>query len=505
MTLSKNFKNLDKYAKLSIILIILFSIIIFTLTSIHHVSGDACWHISVARFISEEQKIPLNEGLGRDEPFWAPPLFHIITSFVYSVFNSDFFMKFISPLFSVLTLIFTFLIAKKLFNTKIAFYTLIFLAFIPIFIDYSILSYVESTLVFFIILSIYFAINNKIILSSIAAGLGILTKYNTVFIILLLIYIIYKNNKNKNLTIKVSIIAIIPLIIALPWFIRNYILLGNPIWPFLNFIFHGLEKSSYIGMDLWRLFDINLIIYTYLGLFGIPDGNPGNLFFFNIPLLKFSITIWLIGTLMFISPLFFPKKLKCQKSKISEHAQKPQRFLTNKKLILTWIIPFILLFILYVPNVGFSVTRIILPALPAIAMIWAHGFGRLLNSKYRKIISALFIVIICGFIFTEFVKITLAANEWDTYKKDFEWIKSNTNKNVVFMAGGQCLTYNLNRQTLYPLEKNIEKSDYIWINQNFRLDKRSIVSKDILNLIDKNNFKEVYYNDITSTIIYKTK
>ena len=246
MTLSKNFKNLDKYAKLSIILIILFSIIIFTLTSIHHVSGDACWHISVARFISEEQKIPLNEGLGRDEPFWAPPLFHIITSFVYSVFNSDFFMKFISPLFSVLTLIFTFLIAKKLFNTKIAFYTLIFLAFIPIFIDYSILSYVESTLVFFIILSIYFAINNKIILSSIAAGLGILTKYNTVFIILLLIYIIYKNNKNKNLTIKVSIIAIIPLIIALPWFIRNYILLGNPIWPFLNFIFHGLEKSSYI-------------------------------------------------------------------------------------------------------------------------------------------------------------------------------------------------------------------------------------------------------------------
>src|SRR3989338_6939942 len=163
--------------------------------------------------MSEEKKIPLNEGLGREIPFWSPPLFHLLSAFIYQISGNaaDTLVKFISPVFAVLTLIFTFLIVKRLFDAKIGFYTLLFLAFLPLFMDYSIFSYVESMLTFFVVLSVYFAIRNNVILASLAAGLGILTKYNALFIIPLLVYIAYKNRKNNYALIKnIMIIAVLP-------------------------------------------------------------------------------------------------------------------------------------------------------------------------------------------------------------------------------------------------------------------------------------------------------
>ena len=79
--------------------------------------------------------MPLFEFFGRDEPFWPPPLLHIITALVYKVFinfnkeAADFASKMISPVLGSLTLILSFLIAKRLFNKKIAFYSMIFLTF----------------------------------------------------------------------------------------------------------------------------------------------------------------------------------------------------------------------------------------------------------------------------------------------------------------------------------------------------------------------------------------
>jgi len=492
MSLIKKFKTTDKYTKLSAIVIILFSLIALALASIYHVSGDACWHVSASRFMSEEKKIPLNEGLGRDEPFWAPPLFHIASAFVYSI-SGNFagtMIKFLSPVFAILTLIFTFLIAKNLFSTKLAFYTLLFLAFVPLFMDYSIFSYVESMLTFFVVLSVYFAITKRIVLASIAVGLGILTKYNALFIVPLLIYIIYKNSKNKKIPVKdISIIALLPLLIASPWLIRNWILLGNPIWPFLNFIFHGMSGASYTGFYPSRLFDLNLIIATYLGLFGVPNGDIRTFFFFNIPHINLLITVWLIGTLIFILPLiyiFYIKKIK------------------NKVLLSLWIISYALLFLLYISNVGFSVTRIIIPLIPALAIIWAHGFNKMLSYKHRNIILVVFALAISGFVFAEFTKITLAANEWNFYNEDFEWIKANTQKNTLFMASGQCIPYNINRQTISPSNENLEKAGYVFVNQNFKLDARVIIDSKLLSEV-KDKSSLVYSSSKTGTQIYRIK
>ena len=88
MKLINKLKNQDKYTKYSICIIILFSIIALTLTSIYHVSGDGCWHLSAGKYIADNRKIPLNEPLGREEPFWSPPLYHILAAAVYFIFNS---------------------------------------------------------------------------------------------------------------------------------------------------------------------------------------------------------------------------------------------------------------------------------------------------------------------------------------------------------------------------------------------------------------------------------
>jgi len=81
----KKFGNLDKYAKLSIIVITLGIIVRLFLAYASHPSGDGCWHLSVARFMASNLKIPLLEPLGR-EVFWEPPVFHIIAAAFYKIF-----------------------------------------------------------------------------------------------------------------------------------------------------------------------------------------------------------------------------------------------------------------------------------------------------------------------------------------------------------------------------------------------------------------------------------
>ena len=157
-------------------------------------------------------------------------------------------------------------------------------------------------------------------------------------------------------------------------------------------------------------------------------------------------------------------------------------------------------------NVGFSVSRIILPAFPALAVLWAFGYKKLtdkINSK--KFINILTILIVIGFIAAELLKILIAANAWEFYKADFEWVKSNTNHDAVFIANGQCVPYNIERTSLYATNENMEKADYEWINQNFWLDKRSILDTNLLKLLQSGKYKIAYSNDQTGTKIYALK
>ena len=148
----------------------------------------------------------------------------------------------------------------------------------------------------------------------------------------------------------------------------------------------------------------------------------------------------------------------------------------------------------------------LLPAVPAFAVLWAFGFDYLLHGfNYKNFIKIALILIIAGLVFTEIAKILLASAQWNLYNKDFEWVKANTGKNDIIMAGGQCLSYNFDRHTLTPKTENLNKADYIWVNQKFKLDQRAIAKDDVLLKIEENNYKKVYENKKTGTSIYKVK
>lgn len=496
MDILNKFKNLDKYTKLSIIIILIGIIIRFYLASIHHVAGDACWQLSNSRFIAENLKFPLNEQFGRDEPFWAPPLFHIVAAFVYIIFNSsEFAVRMISPVFGSLSLMLLFLIANKLFDKKTAFYSIIFFSFIPIHVDYSVFSYIDGMLSFLVLLSVYFALNNKIAASGITAGLAILTKYNGIFILPVLFYIVYSNSKDKRIFLKNALILfLISLLIGSIWFMRNWHFLGNPVWPFMNNIFHGIKVKSFtessVGtVKLLNIFNINAIKFIYFGIFGVPDGNISTLHFFNVPYINILFVIWLLGTFIFSAPFaagLISKKLK------------------HRKLLFIWIASYIILVLLYVVNASWSVSRFMLSAFPAIALIWGHGIENLKNKKIKNIFIIIIALIILGFISTSFIKISLAAKAWNFYNDDFKWVKANTGKSTIFLSESQCISYNIGRQTASPDIDNLRKADYVLVNQNFKLDRLAIFDDELLPEI-KNRSKLVYSNEKTETAVYKLK
>lgn len=469
------------YYKLSLLVIIIGTLLRFALAILHHPSGDACWHLSAARFISENFKIPFLEHLGRAEPFWAPPMFHFIAAFFYRLADGIG-MRLVSPMFGSLTLFYTFLIARKIYNEKIAFFSALFLAFLPIHIDYSVFGYVEGLLTFLIVLSVYLLMENRLFLSSVFFGIALLTKYNAVFILPVLFYIIYQNagGCKRKFFAGSAIFMAVSLIIALPWLIRNYALLGNPIWPFMGFLFKGAYPFVFTSLNIHNILSPNFPVATYLGFFGVPDGNYKTLFFFPIPFFNLLLAIWLIGTLIYLYPFL-------------------KGTLNSKKILYLWAGGFAAFLLLYVANVGEFVSRVVLPATPAMAIMAGAGINKIRN---KKIFLALALFTILGFIFAESVKITLAANSWNFYNEDFEWVKKNTPKeSVILINRGQCFTYNLERPTVYYKERI--NASYIWVNQNFKVDMVSAYNETTLKEIENNKYNELIYdNEKTKTRIY---
>ncbi len=461
------------YYKLSLLIIIIGTLVRFILAIYYHPSGDACWHLSSARFMAENLKIPFLEHIGRAEPFWAPPMFHFITALFYMV-AGDIGMRVVSPLFGSLTMYLVFLISKRLYSPRVAFFSVLFLTFLPIHLDYSVFGYVEALLVFLITLSVYLMMKNRVILSSVIFGIAILAKYNAVFILPALLYIIYRNARGckKRFFTKSAVFLIISLAISLPWLIRNYLLLGNPIWPFFGFLFqspytHLAGSFNYLNLLSWEW-----PVSAYLGFFGVPDGNYSTLSFFQIPFFNFVIVLWIIGTLIFIYP--------CSRGMFKA-----------KSILHIWIGGFLVLLLLYVLNASPFVSRIILPAVPAIAVLFGLGMNK------NKLFLALILLISFGFVTAGATKVLLAAGSWNSYQEDFSWVKENTPENSVFLINrGQCFTYNFDRATVYYDQK--AKADFIWINQNFRIDPVSVYNQTALSQIEG---KAVYSNEETGTRI----
>jgi 4-amino-4-deoxy-L-arabinose transferase-like glycosyltransferase len=501
MELGKRWNSLEKYMKYTLIILLISFFLRFFLAFISRISGDTCWHANIAKYIATTDTIPVFEHLGRDF-FWAPPLFHLFTATVYKIFGwllNDFALNILPPIFGILMLLFSFLIIKKLFNLKIAFYSTIFFAFIPISLSISSSPYVDTLLGFFVLASMYYALEKRIIISSVLMGLGILTKYNAVFAIPVIIYIVYINSKERKQFKKkffknIVLFLVIALAISSIWFFRNYYVFGNPVWPFFNNVFHGYptinEYATSFGFgDLSRF---------YLEMFGVPEGKFGILQMINNDMIVY---LWILIIIAFIIPFFIGlRKIKIKK---------------NFNIINIILLFFILQQILVYIYAGFVSPRWMLLAFVSIAVYWAFGLESLISrfNRYRNIIFALLIIFILVFTGSMVLRNIYANNLWNPYQEDFDWVKENTEKDALFLTPpGQCYSFNLERFTVttrYGNENRVLITDeYIDENINYIFStKKSMVTSEFNEtMIQKfSRYNVIYENNRTGTMVYKVK
>ncbi|MFH0832267.1 MAG: glycosyltransferase family 39 protein [Candidatus Aenigmatarchaeota archaeon] len=418
----------DKYTRYALMIILAAIVIRFALAVISAVSGDACWHLSASRFIGRDLSIPLFEPLGRSV-FWAPPLFHLFTAASYLSFNwliSDISLKLISPIFGSLFLLYSFLLVKKLFNSKTAFYSTVFLAFIPGHMYESSIGYVDTTLAFFVLASIYYMLEDRLILSSALAGLALLAKVSAFFMLPVILYIIFTKTR-KDFLKKSAIFIIVAFAIASPWYLRDWMYLGNPIWPYFNNLFGGYQdfSTSELGFGQLNADISSLSTSFYLSLFGVPNGNIDNLTILN----PYMALIWLAATAVFF--FFFLVGLRNVKRSF------------GFDVINILLISFLIFNLLISFTINLFIIRYILPAMTFFAVYWALGIERFVN---KRTVVALIAISAIIFVSGEFGKAFVANDMWNKYEDDFNWIKSNTEKDAVFLTpNSQCNSYKFDR------------------------------------------------------------
>jgi len=175
---------------------------------------------------------------------------------------NDYLCRSISPVFGFATLVVTFALAKKLHGSMTALFSVYILAVTPIFLAHSMLGYIDIVLTYFFVSTIYFlytASENKdkkrAFLSGFMGGLAAWTKYQGLILVLIIIaYWIMIRFKDKTVD-SIFLRSLFAFVIsASPWYLRNIVLLGNPVYPNLFAVFGGRNLDPWLlsqNFDFW--------------------------------------------------------------------------------------------------------------------------------------------------------------------------------------------------------------------------------------------------------------
>lgn len=122
-------------------------------------------------------------------------------------------------------------------------------------------AYIDLALAFYVLLMIlallhWEAFHHKgfLALAGVCGGIAMGTKYSGIFMVLLTILgtllFFIKENRMGTRAVRVFLIAAV---IASPWYIKNWILTGNPTYPFLYALFGGREWSQQMA-EMYAMF-----------------------------------------------------------------------------------------------------------------------------------------------------------------------------------------------------------------------------------------------------------
>ncbi|MCP4362472.1 MAG: hypothetical protein GY796_31080, partial [Chloroflexi bacterium] len=138
-----------------------------------------------------------------------------------------------------------------------------------------------------------------LVLSGLCAGLAMGLKYTSfvtpVIVVLLIVWFGLRHKHLKQATISVVLFSLIALSVAFPWYIKNWVFTGNPVYPFLSGVFDGQYWDSFraewyasAGTGIgWR--PTTLLALPWLLTLGVRDinfwdGRTGPLLLLFLPL-----------------------------------------------------------------------------------------------------------------------------------------------------------------------------------------------------------------------------
>lgn len=513
MNMFRRFSSLDRYTKLTLAVIFFAFLLRLVLAVIYTPAGDGCWYSSVARFIAENGRLPAFEHLGR-VVFSYQPLYPLLAGGMYFLFGllnpglAAYGIRILNPIFSALALWLIFLIAGHVSSKKVAFYATLFVAFLPIHIYQGYLPYLEALAALLASFAVYFLLKRRFWLGAIAFGLVGLSIPSWFSLLPVMVFMLYVNHGTRNFIKKSVLFLAVSFAIMMPLWIRNIILFRNPVYPYATSLFGDISlpysvttfSETAIQPGISTL--VNFVVRSYLGLFGVPNGEPSNLFFFNLPFMEILLVGWFIATILYFAPLIYGSVLLF-KSKLASH----------NKLLVIWLLSCLAVPALASLIPGFGVhIRYVLLAAPAIGIIAGTALAsaeKIFTSKFLRFAACLALAgIIFGFAAVETVKTVYAASMWSSYTDDFSWIKQNTPSDALFIAPpDQCYPYYFSRPEIGP--KNLDwvfsnlNVSYAWVNPQYKPSAARFSDEELMKI---EAISDIAYNNTrTGTVIYKIR
>jgi hypothetical protein len=220
------------------------------------------YHAVMPVFMYNYHSIPLLAGpsIGIEMSANFPPLFSAIGAYYYIQIGKveEFYLKIIPPIMGLLTVLTVYKIGDIIVGRRYGLISALFLAMTPLFFRYSIYATSYSTLAFNTTASVLFLLlgiirmNSKYwLISGIFYGFALLTSYLALylapFFIVAFVYSIIKVKGDGKSCVKAFLLLVLlALTIGGVWYFRNWILLGNPVYPNGYTVFDGIDIDPLI-------------------------------------------------------------------------------------------------------------------------------------------------------------------------------------------------------------------------------------------------------------------
>jgi hypothetical protein len=224
--------------------------------------------VNYAKIMFQHGSIPLIAGpsIGLEMSANYPPGFQLsaVLLYVFAGNANDFYYRLLSPVFGIATLLATYHFAKLVNKSKTySIYAIFGLSLVPFFWELFIEETYLMALTFMLTMTalfLYKAYTSNAaeatkyeVIGALFAGFAALTSYMGLFSFgILLLYAAIKKIKVKRLIFLFAV----TIVLIVPWYARNFVLLGNPIYPFFgigNYLDPVLRSSTALHFQSYAL------------------------------------------------------------------------------------------------------------------------------------------------------------------------------------------------------------------------------------------------------------